>query len=451
MRTAACFDAGVACAVQDRPRPKLLCSQMACFDCSVRRSLSSSRTLKWLCRSVFCGPQLSTGAERRCATQCSQVSSFGRVRSPTGSVSYGTLHCSGYRVVQVQNGLYKVHRLVATAFLGAPPTPEHSQVHHRDGDPSNNHVSNLCFVTPSQNVKHSWGSNTTRGSPAQKMSKAVLWRRIGDERWALSPSLTAAASFLGVSRASISSVCRGASHKASGNAAWYEFQFALAADDGSQEHDEVWQQARYAAAAAAAAKPDLIPDLDVSTDGRVRFSTQNSRAGCITFGSRKVGRYLSIQKAGREFLVHRIVAATFLGQPLSACMQVNHKDGNPANNKLENLEFVTPSENMRHANMLRKGQEPRRGNWKSVEARATTDHDSPWLRFPSMKAAAVHTGVSSQDISKLCNGKPCQQAPWEFRFTVEEPLPGEEWRDVVLEGARVLRSDGTAKLSKLIS
>ena len=46
-------------------------------------------------------------------------------------------------------------------------------------------------------------------------------------------------------------------------------------------------------------------------------------------------------------LVHRLVANTFLGN--APCgHEVNHKDGNKQNNSVENLEWVTKSENQRH-------------------------------------------------------------------------------------------------------
>lgn len=43
-----------------------------------------------------------------------------------------------------------VHRLVALAFLGAPPTNKH-QVAHNDGRPSNNCARNLRWATPKEN------------------------------------------------------------------------------------------------------------------------------------------------------------------------------------------------------------------------------------------------------------------------------------------------------------
>ena len=43
-----------------------------------------------------------------------------------------------------------VHVLVALAFHGPRPTPEH-QVAHGDGDPSNNHWRNVRWATPAEN------------------------------------------------------------------------------------------------------------------------------------------------------------------------------------------------------------------------------------------------------------------------------------------------------------
>lgn len=59
---------------------------------------------------------------------------------------------------------------------------------------------------------------------------------------------------------------------------------------------------------------------------------------------------VSIQKddTAATFLVHRLVAAAFIG-PLGAGDEVNHKDGNKRNNRASNLEIVTRQENIDHA------------------------------------------------------------------------------------------------------
>lgn len=47
---------------------------------------------------------------------------------------------------------YQVHRLVASAFIGAIPTG--MQIDHVDGDKTNNHVSNLRIVTCLENMRY---------------------------------------------------------------------------------------------------------------------------------------------------------------------------------------------------------------------------------------------------------------------------------------------------------
>jgi len=58
-------------------------------------------------------------------------------------------------------------------------------------------------------------------------------------------------------------------------------------------------------------------------------------------------RYQTI-KSPRNLYVHRLVATGFLGLPEKG-MEVNHKDGNKTNNNVVNLEWLTRTENVRHA------------------------------------------------------------------------------------------------------
>lgn len=50
----------------------------------------------------------------------------------------------------------------------------------------------------------------------------------------------------------------------------------------------------------------------------------------------------------KRFLVHRLVAEAFIPNPLNK-PHINHKDNNPYNNTVNNLEWVSHSENMVHA------------------------------------------------------------------------------------------------------
>ena len=60
-------------------------------------------------------------------------------------------------------------------------------------------------------------------------------------------------------------------------------------------------------------------------------------------------RYYRLTKNGKKkmFYAHRLVAETYLDNPNKLPI-VNHKDGNKLNNNINNLEWVTYSENTQH-------------------------------------------------------------------------------------------------------
>lgn len=57
---------------------------------------------------------------------------------------------------------------------------------------------------------------------------------------------------------------------------------------------------------------------------------------------------LRVHQKGRNFSIHRLVASAFVERQ-DGKTDVNHTDGNKANNNADNLEWVTKSENIRHA------------------------------------------------------------------------------------------------------
>jgi len=92
---------------------------------------------------------------------------------------------------------------------------------------------------------------------------------------------------------------------------------------------------------------------DVSNFGRVRRmkACKGTYAGRIMAPCQREGYVLSsLHKNGKHSTpsIHRLVAAAFLG-PCPAGKEINHIDGVKTHNHVENLEYVTASENQRNA------------------------------------------------------------------------------------------------------
>lgn len=109
------------------------------------------------------------------------------------------------------------------------------------------------------------------------------------------------------------------------------------------EFDEEWRDI-----------PGYEEFYEVSNKGRVRTKKSRLRgydAGTLLFQTATADGYLGTtllrNSEKKRINVHRLVMLAFVGEPGE--LDVNHKNGIKADNRLENLEYVTHLENMRHS------------------------------------------------------------------------------------------------------
>lgn len=88
---------------------------------------------------------------------------------------------------------------------------------------------------------------------------------------------------------------------------------------------------------------EFNPNYAVSTNGNV-FNVKAKRK--LKPRPDKDG-YLRCRLDNREYSVHKLVALTFIPNQENKS-QINHKSLNKQDNSAENLEWVTPSENLKH-------------------------------------------------------------------------------------------------------
>ena len=155
---------------------------------------------------------------------------------------------------------------------------------------------------------------------------------------------------------------------------------------------------------------DDYPNYSVSSNGRV----MNNKYGRIlktrpdTKGYHRVCLYNNSNERGSEMLVHRLVAEAFCDGYQDG-LDVNHIDGCKDNNIVDNLEWCTRSENLKHCYQTGLRDSPK-NRCKSVRILETGEV------FDSVRDCARYLGCEHSNISLCLHGsqKTCKGYHFEF-------------------------------------
>lgn len=285
-------------------------------------------------------------------------------RKDTGYITINLLKDGDKKITS-----YLIHNLIAKLFI---PNPENKRtVDHINRDKADNRVINLRWATHKEQNEYRVKPKKIAGVPVYQLDKnnrkIKIWKKIKD-----------AEDELGISLGKITMVCKG-QRKTAGGYGWrYVYEDKIKGEE--------WKKYK---------------DIEVSTEGRVK-----AVFGRVNYGRKISSGYMNCSPTkndlGKHELVHVIVAKLFIPNPdPSKYSIVNHKDGNKANNKVENLEWTDNSGNGKHAHENGMITKSKRLNIAVDQY----DLEGNFIKtFESMGAAGRELGIHHGVISKVCNG-----------------------------------------------
>ena len=175
-----------------------------------------------------------------------------------------------------------------------------------------------------------------------------------------------------------------------------------------------------------------FPDYEVSNQGRVK-SLKFGKEIILTPGKNKGYLIVKLYKNGKKYnkTVHRLVLKAFKPNEDLNKNECNHIDGNKTNNCVENLEWCTHSENIKHAFRVglknHKGENhPLFGKHPSEEARKKQSEKMKGENNPNY--GKHPSEESNRKQSEKMKGKFCgENNP---RSTLTEKKVIEIWKDL---------------------
>lgn len=220
---------------------------------------------------------------------------------------------------------YYIHILVAKTFLKNPenkPTVNHININKSD-----NRVINLEWATYSeQSLKENKKKYKTSGKSINQYDLHGNFIKKWDKAIDVENELK-------INRKNILKVLKGERKQSGG------FMWKYNIEDNSIT-GELWKKCPLG---------DDFDEVFASNIGRIKIKQKIPTYGTLRQnGYYDIKIYNNKENKYKSFRVHRIVALAFLENPENKPI-VNHKDENPSNNKVENLEWMTNKENVNYS------------------------------------------------------------------------------------------------------
>jgi hypothetical protein len=168
------------------------------------------------------------------------------------------------------------------------------------------------------------------------------------------------------------------------------------------------------------------PNYKISSLGRVKSLERLRKIGKIYYLQKEkilkpdiltTGYFyvnISNNNKAKKFTIHRLVAQAFIPNPENK-PQVNHKDGDKLNNEINNLEWCTASENIKHSfDVL--GQKPTLNKHRQKSIVAIKNDLLCVLEFDGIREAARFLNMPYQAIQRILKKKRLTYFGWRFEI-----------------------------------
>ena len=317
------------------------------------------------------------------------VSNMGNIKSDKTNRLLKIQKNLGYSTVGLSNinkkCCFLVHRLVANAFI---PNPENKlTVNHINHDTFDNRVENLEWNTQKEQNEHNYKTETEKRQTNRARS-VVCFDKTTNEKTKEFRSLSEASIWLNGNCDSTNVASCLAGIRGSLNNGWVCHGYTWKYNDLENKDldGEVWKEI----------PEDITCDKKnywISNKGRIK----NDRGKIVELKNHHNYIQLSFRNKDKKatYQLHRLVAQLFIPKPESKPI-VNHIDGNKDNNCSDNLEWVTKSENTKHAHdngLIKKNS--RKVNQYDKEGNLIA-------QFESIKAASIFLKLDKSSIGHVC-------------------------------------------------
>jgi hypothetical protein len=270
------------------------------------------------------------------------ISNLGNIKNNQTNKKLKIQKSSGYSTIGLnQNKIrnsFLIHRLVAQAFI--PNSENKLTVNHINHDTHDNRIINLEWNTQKEQNEHNYKTETTKRTTCRARS-LICFDKDNNENKMEFRTMSEASEWLykqGNSKC-IESCLAGIRHSINHGWLCHGYYWKYNDLENKDLDNEIWKEI-----------PEEITlgknNYFVSNKGRFK----NNKGKIMNL--KISGHYITVsfrnEDKNKTYQLHRIVAQLFVTKSENKLF-VNHIDGNKENNYAENLEWVTKSENTKHA------------------------------------------------------------------------------------------------------